>query len=215
MYLKLICLFMAYHAVMGTEFAFDLAKSAVECFYEEINENTPCILEFQVLKGGALDVDVIIQAPSKLLIYKELRKEHDRFKFNTTESGVHRICFNNEFSTFTEKSIFVSFEAGRLNRLLHSVEEDTEEVTFMNETAQSIHIHLQVASILQTDYRRLESKGRHFAEDLNGRVLTWSLVQTIIIIVIGLSQVIILRTFFNDPKPKTSISLSHHTQVYG
>lgn len=43
---------------------------------------------FQVVTGGQLDVDASIQTPSKKPIYKELRKEYDRFQFNTTV-GAH------------------------------------------------------------------------------------------------------------------------------
>lgn len=42
----------------------------------------------QVLSGGQLDVDVLIENPSRKAIYNELRKEHGKFKFNTTVSKV-------------------------------------------------------------------------------------------------------------------------------
>lgn len=36
------------------------------------------------MSGGQLDVDAFIEGPDQQLLYKEQRKEHDRFKFNTT-----------------------------------------------------------------------------------------------------------------------------------
>lgn len=93
---------------IATEFTFDLADNAEECFYESIQSNVPCTFEFQasvlikksvnyhseisvfftgqVVSGGQLDVDVIVQGPNKNVLYKELRKEYDMYAFNTTVS---------------------------------------------------------------------------------------------------------------------------------
>lgn len=38
----------------------------------------------KVVSGGQLDIDAFIEGPDQELLYKEQRKEHDRFKFNTT-----------------------------------------------------------------------------------------------------------------------------------
>lgn len=37
-----------YQLVTGTEFAFDLPRNDVQCFFEEINENILCNFEYQV-----------------------------------------------------------------------------------------------------------------------------------------------------------------------
>lgn len=49
-----------------------------------------------------------------------------------------------------------------------------------------------------------EALGRRYAEELNERVLWWSVMQTFVIISIGISQVLILMNFFD--KPTASIS---------
>lgn len=61
-----------------------------------------------------------------------------------------------------------------------------------------------------------EASGRHFAKDLNERVMWWSMMQTFVILAIGVSQVLILRNFFNDPKPeKRTIIYGNKPLVYG
>lgn len=47
-----------------------------------------------------------------------------------------------------------------------------------------------------------EANGRRFAEELNERVLWWSLIQTLVIFAISVSQVLVLRNFFSETKPK-------------
>lgn len=69
----------------------------------------------------------------------------------------------------------------------------------------SVNIHSSLNSIIdaQTHYRLNEAKGRKRAEDLNTRVLHWSVGETLLIIVIGIGQVMILRNFFTDRKSTT------------
>jgi len=52
----------------------------------------------------------------------------------------------------------------------------------------------------QTHHRLRESQGRSFAEDVNERVQYWSVGQTVIILIAGIGQVLILRSFFSDRK---------------
>ncbi|XP_031623515.1 transmembrane emp24 domain-containing protein 3-like [Contarinia nasturtii] len=186
----------------SAEFTFDLADNDEQCFYEVVPNNIPCKLEFQVVSGGQLDVDVTVEAPNQNLIYKELRKEYDTFMFNTTEAGEFAICFSNQFSTFTHKSIFMSFVADEKNQLFEGSNHDIHDtvMTFMETTAEEIHDTLNDVINGQMHYRLQESHGRRFAEELNERVLGWSLMQTFVIVAISVSQVLILRNFFNEPR---------------
>jgi protein ERP2 len=59
---------------------------------------------------------------------------------------------------------------------------------------------------LQTHYRLNESKGRKRAEDLNNRVLWWSIIETSVVLLIGFGQVMVLKNFFTDKK--TSVTLT-------
>ena len=64
----------------------------------------------------------------------------------------------------------------------------------------SVHQALKVVIDYQTHHRLRESQGRSFAEDVNERVQVWSLGQTLIVIIAGIGQVIILRSLFTDRK---------------
>ena len=60
----------------------------------------------------------------------------------------------------------------------------------------------------QTHYRLNEARGRFGAEELNGRVQWWSLVQAIVILCSGLGQVLVLKTFFTEKQVKKPRSQS-------
>lgn len=63
------------------------------------------------------------------------------------------ICFNNQFSTFTEKTIFISFDAGKKNQIHEQIEHNDKEMTFMESTANEIHNYLENIIVIQTHYK--------------------------------------------------------------
>ncbi len=76
----------------------------------------------------------------------------------------------------------------------------------MEQSSVNIHESLNTMIDLQTHYRLNESKGRKRAEDLNNRVLWWSIIETSVVLLIGFGQVMVLKNFFTDKK--TSVTLT-------
>ena len=70
----------------------------------------------------------------------------------------------------------------------------------METSALNAHQSLKAVVDYQTHHKLRESQGRSFAEDLNERVQYWSVGQTVIILICGLGQVLILRSFFSERK---------------
>ena len=70
----------------------------------------------------------------------------------------------------------------------------------METTSEEIHRSLREVVDGQTHFRLREAKGRIFAEDLNQRVFVWSAVETVFILLLGIGQVFVLRSFFTDKK---------------
>ena len=70
----------------------------------------------------------------------------------------------------------------------------------MESSAVTIHEALKVVTDYQTHHRLRESKGRGFAEELNERVMYWSIGETVVILMIGIGQVLVLRSFFTDKR---------------
>lgn len=73
----------------------------------------------------------------------------------------------------------------------------------LESSAQDIHNALSTIIDYQTHHRLRESQGRKRAEDLNERVLWWSVLETLAVITIALGQVFVLRNFFTEKRPYT------------
>ncbi|KAK2589345.1 hypothetical protein KPH14_007890 [Odynerus spinipes] len=143
----------------GVELTFELPDNAKECFYQEIEKNVSSTLEFQVVTGGQYDVDVTLEAPNKEIIYKQVKTQFDSHPFVPTMSGVYKVCFSNEFSTFSHKLVYMDFQVG--NELpLPGLGEHVTVMTQMESSAQEVHKNLNSILDYQTHHRLREAQGQ-------------------------------------------------------
>lgn len=75
-------------------------------------------LFIQVIAGGNYDVDCFVTDPLNNMLYQERKKQYDSFSHTTTMKGVYKVCFSNEFSTFSHKTVYLDFRSGEDDRLL-------------------------------------------------------------------------------------------------
>merc|ERR1711915_677834 len=187
------------------ELTFELPDNAKECFHEEITQGTESTLEFQVVTGGHYDVDVEIRDPTRNVLYKQIKKQYDSFQWTAEKTGEYVACFSNEFSTFSHKLVYIDFQVGDEDPL-PGLEAATGPLTQMESASQEIHEGLNAVIDYQTHHRLRETQGRHRAEELNERIMIWSVFVTIAIFSVGFGQVFVLKSFFAEKKP---------SQMYG
>jgi len=184
----------------GGELTFELPDNEKQCFYEEIGKDVKSTLEFQVVTGGHYDVDCEVYDPDNKELYREFKKQYDTFTWTATKGGIFKICFSNEFSTFTHKVVYFDLSVGEEKPLIPDMQAHATAMTQLESAAVQIHEALKVTTDYQTHFRLRESQGRSFAEDLNEKVMLWSIGESLMILVIGISQILILRSFFSDKK---------------
>lgn len=187
----------------GVELTFELLDNARDCFYEDIQLNTSCTLEYQVVTGGSYDVDVTLEDPTREVIYRQVKSQFDSHTFTSMKSGTYVVCFSNEFSTFSHKLVYMDFQVGD-EPPLPGLGEHATVMTQMEASASEIHKALNSIIDYQTHHRLREAQSRKRAEDLNERVFWWSMMETLAILTVTVGQVLILKNFFSDKRPLTS-----------
>jgi len=70
------------------------------------------VFQLQVVTGGQYDVDVIIESPTKEILYRQVKSQFDSHTFVAAVSGPYAICFSNEFSTFSHKLVYMDLQVG-------------------------------------------------------------------------------------------------------
>ncbi|XP_016318923.1 transmembrane emp24 domain-containing protein 3-like [Sinocyclocheilus anshuiensis] len=159
----------------------------------------------KVIAGGNYDVDCFVTDPLNNMLYQERKKQYDSFSHTTTLKGVYKVCFSNEFSTFSHKTVYLDFRTGEDDRLMPDMNGVTA-LTQMESACLSIHEILKVVSDSQTWYRLREAQDRIRAEDLSERVHFWSIGETIILFVVCIGQVLMLKSFFSEKKANVATS---------
>ncbi|XP_070828809.1 transmembrane emp24 domain-containing protein 3 [Chaetodon trifascialis] len=185
--------------VLGTELMFELPDNEKQCFYEELEKDVKFDIDFQVISGGNYDVDCFVTDPQNNVLYNEKKKQYDNFSHTTAMKGVYQVCFSNEFSTFTHKTVYLEFRHGAEKPLLQGLTRTTA-LTQLESSCASIHEILKVVADTQTWYRLREAHDRTKAEHLLERVTYWSIGETVLLFVIGIGQVLLLRSFFSERK---------------
>lgn len=97
-----------------------------------------CDYSSQVISGGNYDVDCFVTDPQDNVLYNERKKQYDNFSHTTTMKGIYKVCFSNEFSTYTHKTVYLEFRHGEEQPLLESMSRVTaltqvcERITELN-----------------------------------------------------------------------------------
>jgi len=198
-HLLIFCLFICFVSVLSVELTFELPDNAKQCFHEDIRQGVKSTVEFQVVTGGHYDVDMTLQGPRGEVLYQGIKKQFDTFNWTPASTGTYTVCFSNEFSTFSHKLVYFDFQVGE-EPALPGTQEHLTAMTKMEQSSVNIHESLNTVIDAQTHYRLNEAKGRKRAEDLNNRVLWWSLIETSVVFLIGIGQVMVLKNFFTDKK---------------
>lgn len=66
----------------------------------------------QVQSGGSFDIDYSVIGPNEKIIMDNQKERQGDFVFSATDAGEYRFCFNNEMSTFAEKTVDFEITVG-------------------------------------------------------------------------------------------------------
>ncbi|OBS79453.1 hypothetical protein A6R68_18204 [Neotoma lepida] len=134
--------------IQDGEFTFLLPAGRKQCFYQSAPANASLETEYQVIGGAGLDVDFTLESPQGVLLVSESRKADGVHTVEPTEAGDYRLCFDNSFSTISEKLVFFelifdSFQDEEEARDRNLQEDNLERVNFWS--AANVAVLLLVA----------------------------------------------------------------------
>ncbi|XP_062858225.1 transmembrane emp24 domain-containing protein 5 isoform X2 [Trichomycterus rosablanca] len=95
----------AFTQSLDSDFTITLPAGHKECFFQTMRKDASLEIEYQVLDGAGLDVDFYLSSPSGHVLVSDFRKS-DGVHTVETEDGDYMFCFDNTFSTVSEKIIF-------------------------------------------------------------------------------------------------------------
>ncbi|CAG2202966.1 ERP2 [Mytilus edulis] len=193
---------------MDNDFTVDIPAGHQSCFFETIKtRNIEFEVEYQVIDGGDMDINFFLQAPDGRVLLTESGKSDAAHKFTADIEGDYQLCFDNTFSRFSSKLVF--FE-------ILSDENDDENTTNWKNAKEelgtlidmtvddfqklidNVQTNLDQTELAQTMLRNFEARDRNAQEISFNRVNFLSAVQAFVMISVGLTQVLLIRSLFDD-----------------
>ncbi|NXS59480.1 TMED1 protein, partial [Brachypteracias leptosomus] len=132
-----------------------------------------------------------------------------------TEPGDYKLCFDNSFSTISEKLVFFELlfdsaqdeeeeeEGDEAEAWVEAAEpEDALDVKIedIKESIETMRGRLERSIQVQTLLRAFEARDRNLQESNLGRVNFWSAVNLLVLVVVAFLQVYLLKSLFEDKR---------------
>ncbi|XP_030290265.1 transmembrane emp24 domain-containing protein 5 [Sparus aurata] len=198
----------AFSQSLDSDFTFTLPPGRKECFYQTMKNDASLEIEYQVLDGAGLDVDFTISSPSGQVLFSDYRKS-DGVHTVETEDGDYMFCFDNTFSTVSEKLIF--FELILDNMDADEEPDDWKEYVIgtdmldmkledIMDTINNVKSRLGKSVQIQTVLRAFEARDRNIQESNFDMVNLWSVVNVIVMMLVSAVQVYLVRSLFEDKR---------------
>jgi len=203
----------------------------MHCYFQPMEKGTAFEIEYQVLEGGDLDIDFQMTSPAGVLLFNELRSEEGLHEIASAEEGDYKICFNNNFSRMTDKTVFWEVfveddydyddydddyadyeddEIAEAKKWRDDLQNDDstegmieEKVQEMTKKLLKMKTNMHRTSQFQAILRAFESKDRNILEANLKRVNNWSTIHMAVMLTTAIFQVFLLRSFFSSKPTAT------------
>ncbi|XP_069651896.1 transmembrane emp24 domain-containing protein 11 isoform X2 [Haliaeetus albicilla] len=147
---------------------------------------------------------VTVTTPAAEVLLSKLYGPQGTFSFTSDLSGEHVICLQSNSTRFvafagSQLRIHLDIRVGE-HFLDESVVQAKDKVNEVNLRLEHLIEQIHHISKEQNYEREREEKFRKTSEETNSNILWWAIVQTLILISIGIWQIKSLRDFFISKK---------------
>ncbi|XP_061682309.1 transmembrane emp24 domain-containing protein 5 isoform X1 [Syngnathoides biaculeatus] len=193
---------------LDSDFTFTLPAGRKECFYQTMKKDASLEIEYQVLDGAGLDVDFLISSPSGQILYSDYRKSDGMHTVETVD-GDYMFCFDNTFSSVSEKLVFFELildnmdadeEPDDWKEYVHGTDMLDMKLEDIMDTINSVKSRLGKSVQIQTVLRAFEARDRNLQESNFDRVNFWSVVNLVAMMLVSGVQVYLVRSLFEDKR---------------
>ncbi|KPJ04722.1 PREDICTED: transmembrane emp24 domain-containing protein 5-like [Papilio xuthus] len=195
------------------DMTFTVPAGNTECFYQKVLANEVIDVEYQVIDAthGELDISFQLADPVGRVIVADYKKPENAHRHTSYLEGDYRFCFDNSFSTFSQKTVFFDlmietedspekdYDDDKEMELGNAAETYMMRVKDISESVNKVKDHMATARRLQELLSAHEARDRNLAEDMCSRVMKWSLWQIAVMLLVGITQVVFVKSLFQEP----------------
>ncbi|XP_022819184.1 transmembrane emp24 domain-containing protein 5-like [Spodoptera litura] len=186
----------------------------IDCFFHKVVTDEIIDIEYQVIDSthGDLDISFQMSDPGGRMIVADYKKPENSHRHTATQDGDYRFCFDNSFSTFSKKTVFFDmliegedpeerdYDDDKEMELGNAAETYMMRVRDISESVTRVKDKVSTARRLQELHSAHEARDRNLAEDMCSRVLKWSIGHVVLMLLVGITQVIFVKSLFEDTR---------------
>jgi len=192
---------------------FHIAETEKKCFIEEIPDETMVVGNYKVElhdprtggfmpSGPGIGMHVEIRDPDDKIILSKVYSAEGRFTFTSQTPGEHVIClYSNSTKWFSgsQLRVHLDIQVGE-HAIDYANVAQKEKLSELQLRVRQLLDQVEQVSKEQNYQRYREERFRTTSESTNTRVLWWSMLQTVILLVMGFWQMRHLKSFFEAKK---------------
>ncbi|KAF2448622.1 endosomal cargo receptor [Karstenula rhodostoma CBS 690.94] len=190
-------------AVSATALTYRMEPHERACFFTNVEtKGTKVAFYFAVQSGGSFDVDYAVTGPGDRVILDGTKERQGDFVFTANDEGEYRFCFNNEMSTFAEKT--VDFEIAVENEVRAQLPSkqgsSPEQTSVLEESILKLSAQLSTISRNQKYFRTRENRNFSTVKSTEKRIFNFSMMEVGLMVAMAGLQVFIVRFFFQGAR---------------
>ncbi|XP_051716744.1 transmembrane emp24 domain-containing protein 11 [Ctenopharyngodon idella] len=206
-------LLLASFVILASAMYFDLGEQEEKCIIEEIPEDTLVtgvfLLEYWDgnKKGNTphLGLTVTVRDPNHAVVLLKRFGRFGKFTFTSHASGQHFVCMQSNstrFSVFAgdRLKVHLDVQMGEHTTIDPNAAKAKDTMKAMQYNLQHLIDQMRYISRQQNFQREREEKFRKISEETNGNVLWWAIIQTSILLSVGIWQMKNLKDFLIEKK---------------
>lgn len=196
---------------MEREITVNVDPRREECFFQNAKSSDVIDFEYQVIDGGHGDLDITFHLvdPNGRILAADYKKTENSHRIDATVNGDYKFCFDNTFSAFNVKTVFFElivegdddseWGSEELDKDGLRPEEMYEvQVEDIQNVVNNVRTHLNRIRHLQEVLKSIEARDRNVVEESFFKVNTYSMVQLILMVAVGMIQVVMVRSLFDE-----------------
>jgi hypothetical protein len=161
------------------------------CVVEKVDKDVPLSFRFRVTAGGKLDIDAEIFDGNGQSIYTWTLATQGSYNLRGDATNTQfKFCFSNQMARWTPK--WVTFF---VNKGVHPAVAPRERVDPIETQILKLSGKMNEMRDAHDSLKVSEHDHRNTIEDVNERVLLWNVIQTIVLVVMGVVQVFFIKRF--------------------
>ncbi|KAF8621708.1 hypothetical protein AX15_007569 [Amanita polypyramis BW_CC] len=167
-----------------------------QCFYADVDKAREKI---GVQSGGSFDIDFEVRDPNEKVLLDGQRERQGDYILTANTVGEYAFCFENDMSTLTEKLVDfdIMVESEPRREPPARAGQIADHTSSLEESVFRLNGLLLNIKRMQNHFHTRENRGFSVVRSTQNRLFWYAMFESLGIIVMAVTQVYVLQTFFD------------------